>query len=263
VGKISAIGLTLVMGLRVSQAEPQTTRGVDDHTRATSKVEAKIVLVELDAWRRSGFDPPQVVVYTDGRIVYSEDHWGHELISRKLSPPALDAFVADLRLDDLRTLQPRYSCADMTDQPEQLLLIRESSSWRSILVNDGGARRCTPPAFQHACELLTSYHRNEARPWSPSSLQVLIIRNARAPGDPYPWPYWWPPSSAARCGRYLCPQLVTLPATQLEEVRSLETAIQGKRGSVPVAIKGERWSFLEWRWWLPDEESWQPFENYQ
>jgi hypothetical protein len=192
--------------------KPQTTTT----SPRSENAQPLVVLVHVRSMRGNPQPSVKTVVYSDGRVVRPADlteqpSWvaRGNAIAHKLNPDELAALLDDLKLGELRKLEPNYVCPDPDgpwrtfpgrngDPPQTVhftgpsdhapswqLLVREETGYRAISLR--GPSGCEPEVFQHAFARLRDF---DAGPWSPDTLQ-LNTNTLKCSDDAVDWPRTW------------------------------------------------------------------------
>lgn len=237
--------LSLALGLQLAVrvgAEPEAA------TANASAAETPLVmLTEYNPWAMAvGSDTPQFVVYGDGRVIY----WhrlekGGEYRTVQLSASEVDTLTGRLAVQDLASAALEYSLSNWTDQPTLVLQVHTGGIDKRISVygsvGDVSADKTKlPKALRDDLVALDKYSNDEAVPWHPEQIEVLVWPFEYARGRVIEWPSGWPGIEDAatirhRHGTYA----LFLPYSDFPQ---LERLMKVARQNRAFEISGHKWT---------------------
>lgn len=231
------------------------------------------VMIQTDPWLMVvGSDTPIVAIYDDGRLIYVKKDKDKNPVYfyKQLSANELAGIKKRLAsFGDYSKLKRYYDLTPaVTDLPETeiyLSLGKTELTTRVYGLTRSGAKQSAHTAFgseQKPNELpktiselhayLASLVFNDARPWEPEYVEVMIWRFDNAPGKPIPWPKDWPglesPNTLKRGDSYS----IFLPGKELPKLRTL---LKARKETSAVEIDGKKWA-VSIRYAFPSEPVW-------
>ena len=158
------------------------------------------MLTVFDPWNPVlSSDSPSFVAYETGQVIYrggEADDKTRGYMTVTLDEDALAALLDEINVGAIAELQDYYDLAPMTDQPIQTFTVRsDHGSLTDVgvygsLGHDADVRAAAPAALVAAFDLMVNYSHEDAAPWTPEKIEVILW-----PWDTsgaVDWPAEWP-----------------------------------------------------------------------
>jgi hypothetical protein len=218
-----------------------------------------IVLIEKNPWLWVvGSDSPTFALYDDGLVVYSINREQADYFSAVLDSSAwsdlIQSTIGDGTLD---SIAQETKASNSTDQMNNVLLYSDGKGLRvksvyGALRTDKTARERTPSPFLRAFDKLTSFHSDDAKPWLPEKIEIMI-QEFGGKLEPVSWPQGWPDVNSSESVKRGDLYSLFLESNHFGEYKRLTSSL--KKGQ-PIRISGKNWSssfrlpFPEERYWM-------------
>jgi hypothetical protein len=230
------------------------------------------VLIQTDPWLMViGSDTPMAAIYGDGDVVYLERKNGNpSYFHKRLLPKELEKTQATLAgFGDYSKIKSHYNIApNVTDQPETRIYLNlnghrfvtrvyglrvSNTPLPGYTVLPGQQEADTlPETLRRLHQYLTSLQFDDATPWQPEHVEVMIWEYEYAPDESIHWPKEWPglesPSTIRRGDSYS----IFLPGRELPRLREL---LKTRKEKGAVEIGGKKWA-VSYRYVFPSEPIW-------
>lgn len=222
--------------------------------RASGEPVPVLVLIKQDAWLDVlGSDSPMFALYEDGTVIWRK---GDGFRTTRLNQSAMERLLAELNPDALRPLYGRYDALQVTDQPEEdLLLYRgERPTFISVYgsLDSSAVRGSTPTAIVSAYDKLKQFNPPQSTDWLPDSIEVMVWPYAYAPEPSIKWPKDLPdlndPHTLKRGDSFS----IYIRSSKLQEVRAF---LAHRSEKAAIEIDGKKW-MVGIRFPFPTERLW-------
>ncbi len=153
-----------------------------------------LVLLERNPWLMViGSDSPSFALYDDRTVIYRDDSGYHSVALSEDDYDDLLRAVAEI--DDPASSGFYDVAALITDQPtNHLLLYLHEPVYISVYgsLNSEAILARLPEDLRTAIGVIRSYRSDDAEPWLPDYLEVMLWDYSYAPEDSIIWPEDWP-----------------------------------------------------------------------
>jgi len=217
-----ALSLAMLVGEENVMAQDSTDRSFENWPR--------IMLFSTNPWLAViGSDSPSFALYENGLVIFRAQTKGSPFLSARLSPGDTAELFKRLRPDPDFFDLPDHIEADplKTDQPTNAISFRRGNSFKSVRVYGNlranqPARAAVPKSFLDLFDRITSYSNEQATPWQPNFIEVMLWPFENSALDPVPWPSQWPGLKDSRTKRRGADSYsVYLPSEHFPELKKL------------------------------------------
>ncbi len=232
------------------------------------------VLIETNPWAPvAGADTPRVVVYENGQLIYRkyDKNGAYVFLTKNLNNDQL----ADIReklqsFGDYKDIDPYYVLTqNIMDLPESKIylsleerefvtgvygLVGSKEVQESRVAGENNRETPTiPDEIRSVNDYLKSLTFQDAVPWQPAHVEVMLWGYENAPDDSIQWPDRWPgldsPYTVKRGDAYS----IFLPGTELTAIKAF---LQTRKERGAVEIDGKKWAVWV-RETFPSEPVWK------
>lgn len=248
------------VGKDSGKTDERGARGVE--TFVEDNREAVVLLYEYNPWAMViGSDSPSFALYDNGLLIFTRinNEGRPEYASLTLGKQELIDFLASLPVKEFNELRPDYELDLRTDQPTNVLSVRNSTGLKSVRVY-GKLERSTkaddPAAFIEIYRKLKSFQDSRAARWMPEKVELMLWPYENA-GSPLSWPKDWPdinhPTTKKKgVGRESINYSIYLTPAQYRRLRQqVESA-----SADALLVNKRKWAF-SFRFPFPNEDSWR------
>ena len=199
-------------------------------------------MLESDPWRMViGSDSPSFAMYEDGTVIYGTEA-GYK--TAKLDGTNRDAFLSQLKIEELSSASGGYQASDWTDQPTTALLVyrKERPFYISVYgsLKDKEVRSRVPDVILAAADKLHAFRAAGESDWLPDKIEVMVWPYDYAPEASINWPSHWPGLKAPDTKqRGEDSYSIFIPSNELDELKAFLKTRQAKGA---VEIDGKKWS---------------------
>lgn len=215
-----------------------------------SNAKPVIVYIETNPWLMViGSDSPQFALYDDGTVIFrTSEGYRHT----ELSAEQRTEIEAAINLEGIHHYL-EYSRA--SDQPSSYLFDFRSN--QAVMAYGAVSRRHSISTENDPLlpmiNLLRGFRQDDAEPWFPAFIEVMIWPYEYAPEESIIWPSDWPGIDDARTEERGDAFSLFFPSARREELFAfLET--RRERGAIEIG--GRKWA-ASLRYPFPGEEHWQ------
>lgn len=231
------------------------------------------VLIETNPWLMViGSDTPMVVIYGDGSVVYLQrsPHGSGSYLQKKLTPSELETAKQKLAgFGDYSHVRSSYNLApNMTDLPETRIYLQfngqalttrvygltvADTELPGVKVLRGGKNGDSlPEPVRNLHRYLTTLHFEDATPWEPEYIEVMVWPYEYAPDKSIHWPKDWPGLESSNAIKRGDAYSIFLPSLELRRLRAF---LNTRREKGAVEIGGKKWA-VDFRYVFPSEPVW-------
>lgn len=214
-----------------------------------------VILLEKDPWAMVvGSDSPAFALYEDGTVIQrTEIGFSKATLTKEESTK----FIEQLNLSTLSQLHGGYDPTEVTDQPEQVLLIYQGEKPTFVSVygslEQREVRSKLPSEIVAAFEKVKAFKYSPSRAWVPEHVEVMIWPYEYAPDPSITWPEGWPglndPKTIKRGDDSFS---IFIPSTKLSALRAF---LKRRSEKGAVEIDGRKWA-ASIRFPFPHESLW-------
>jgi hypothetical protein len=245
-----AVSLAMLVGKENVMAQSLSDRTFENWPR--------IMLFSTNPWLEvMGSDSPSFALYENGLVIFRAQTKGAPFLSALLSPEDTTELFKRLRPDPDFFKLPDYIEADQlkTDQPTNAISLRHGNSFKSVRVYGNlranqPARAAAPKVFVDLFDRITSYSNEQATPWQPNFIEVMLWPFEGSALNPVPWPSQWPGLQDSRTRRRGADSYsVYLPSEHFPELKEL---LRSMNSGQSIRLGGRKWA-ISYRLPFPHE----------
>lgn len=209
--------------------------------RASPTPHPLIVMLTSNPWLMViGSDSPTFALYSDGSAIFQTKTG---LVSTKLDQTQQADLVRAFVNPDLAAIAGGYDAADVTDQPDNRLLVYGNKVPFYISVygslGDKSVRAKLPTAITEAFDKLRNFQDSKARAWLPDKVEVMVWPYEYAPDRSIVWPQRWPHLKDATTRKRGDSYSIFVPSAELP---ALTAFLASKKEKAAVEIDGKKFA---------------------
>ena len=218
----------------------------------------RIMLFITNPWLEViGADSPSFAVYENGLVVFRSQSAEAPFLSVQLSQENREELLKQLWPGpDFFTL-PDYIEADplKTDQPTNVISLRSGNSFKAVRVygnlhKNPSVRAAAPKSFVNLFDRITSYSHEQAGPWQPDFIEIMLWPFENSALIPADWPSHWPGLQDFRTKRRGADSYsVYLPSQHFQELKEL---LRSMKNGQSIRLGGKKWA-ISYRLPFPHE----------
>lgn len=208
----------------------------------------RIMLFSTNPWLQViGSDSPSFALYENGLVIFRAQTEGALFLSARLCPEDTTELFKRLRPDPDFFKLPDHIVADQskTDQPTNVISFRCGNSFKSVRVygnlrDNQSVRTAAPKSFVDLFDRVTSYSNEQATPWQPDFIEVMLWPFENSALIPVPWPSQWPGLQDFRTKRRGADSYsVYLPSEHFPELKKL---LRSMNSGQSIRLEGRKWA---------------------
>ncbi len=230
--------------------------------RAMSESSQKVLVVLFAVDPRLmviGSDSPSFVLYEDGTAIFRDRtqkdarHFLRAELSQKEKRELLS------KLACLSKMKDRYEITRVTDQPINLLSVQTSELKKRVSVYGDLAKKgagwntdwsVLPADLVSVFDNLIQFKHDNAKPWTPKYIEVMLWPFDYSKDKPIKWPVEWPGLKDSKTKqRDRDAYSIFLPGKHFEALRAL---LKRRASTTAIAIDGKKWA-ISYRFPFPHE----------
>jgi len=245
-----AVSLVILAGKDSFMAQSLADRNFDNWPR--------IMFFITSPWLEIiGSDSPSFALYENGLVILRAQTKEAPFLSVQLSPENTSQLLKHLWPDPDFFKLPDYIEADpwKTDQPTNAISLRSGNSFKAVRVygnlqKNQSVRAAAPKSFVDLFDRITSYSHEQATPWQPDFVEILLWPFENSALIPVDWPSHWPGLLDFRTKRRGADSYsVYLPSQHFQELKEL---LRSMKNGQSIRLGGKKWA-ISYRLPFPHE----------
>lgn len=223
-----------------------------------------IALIRRSSWTWVFGGEPILVLYEDGRIIYSigNSRDGRYMVAR-LTDKQISRMLEKVSLRKLEGFDRSYDssngAADLSEY--RLLRRRADGTYKDIAIyggietartQDGTEYQPLPPDLASICKYLATFAAENAEEWVPDYIEVIVWRYDYFTEEPLAWPKDWPDLSDSKTKQNGDRYVLLLERSKHKALHALLSSLKDGQG---IRISGQAYAVAT-RSQFPQEEIW-------